>query len=475
MVAQAKRRYEVNSEYARPADGVTSSERYLTALCDRTFLSLWSYPNVYRVPGKELCDLLIVFEQHIIIFSDKHCVFPNSGNLDLDWARWYRRAIKKSAEQLYRAERWIRSQPDRIFLDSRCTKRFPLKLSPEADMKIHRVIVAHGAAARCSQELGGSGSLMVSSRIIRNDHVLGREARGIPFMVGQLDPAKGYVHVLDDMTLDVLLRTLDTVADFTAYLTKKEQLIQRGCGLAATGEEDLLGYYLTHVNADGEHDFVIDGQYSAIALDQGFWLDFIDSPERQRQLKANQVSYIWDHIIERFTQNFLRGTSHYISDTSLASHETILRFFAREPRTRRRMLMSAIMGMIQNTQPTWRRIQVFMPSRAGDPYFVFVIFPIPEHCSYDEYREVRMMFLDICCRVVKLDYPDALDIVGFATETSITDGRSEDAGYFDARAWTEELAAVARQDKESLNILTRPTRIEGVVRDFPDSDELSMT
>lgn len=312
---------------------------------------------------------------------------------------------------------------------------------------------------------------MVSSRVIGDDHALGRKAGGMPFMVGQVDPARGYVHVLDDMTLDVLLRTLDTVADFTAYLAKKEQFIQGGRSLAAAGEEDLLAYYLTHVNADGDHDFVFDGQYNAVTLDQGFWRDFIGSPERRRQLMANQVSYIWDHLIERFTENFLRGTSHFLSDTSLASHERILRFFAREPRTRRRMLMSAITDMIQKTQPTWRRIQVLMPSRPGDPYFVFVLFPIPERCSYDEYRRVRMIFLEICCRVVKLDFPDALDIVGFATETSGTIGRSEDAAYFDARVWTEELAAIARQDKETLNILTKPTRFESVVRDYPESNE----
>lgn len=60
------------------ADGITASERYLKKLCDRTFLSLWSYPNVYRDQsgaskgeGKEVCDLLVVFENHVIIFSDK--------------------------------------------------------------------------------------------------------------------------------------------------------------------------------------------------------------------------------------------------------------------------------------------------------------------------------------------------------------------------------------------------------------------
>jgi hypothetical protein len=87
------------------ADGVTESERYLKSLCDRTFLSLWSYPGVYRdqvsgkgTEGKEVCDLLVAFENHIIIFSDKDCQFPNSDRLELDWNRWFKRAVQKSAD-----------------------------------------------------------------------------------------------------------------------------------------------------------------------------------------------------------------------------------------------------------------------------------------------------------------------------------------------------------------------------------------
>jgi len=75
--------------------GVTVAERYLKRLCDRTFLSLWSYPGIYRDQGqtkssrqgKEVCDLLVVFDQDAIIFSDKDCEFPDSGNLRLDWSR----------------------------------------------------------------------------------------------------------------------------------------------------------------------------------------------------------------------------------------------------------------------------------------------------------------------------------------------------------------------------------------------------
>ena len=90
------------------ADGITESERYLKRLCERTFLSLWSYPGVYRDQGrsgkgdgKEVCDLFVVFENHVIIFSDKDCAFPDSGDLTKDWSRWFRKAVKKSADQVW--------------------------------------------------------------------------------------------------------------------------------------------------------------------------------------------------------------------------------------------------------------------------------------------------------------------------------------------------------------------------------------
>lgn len=148
--------------------GVTSAERLLGKLCDRAFLALWSYPGPYRDQGKvgnghgkELCDLLIVFEDHIIIFSDKDCQFPDTGNLQLDWSRWFRRAVLDGAKQVWGAEKWIKENPKRVFLDRACTRPFPIELPSPDRAKIHRIVVAHGAAERCTKELGGSGSLML--------------------------------------------------------------------------------------------------------------------------------------------------------------------------------------------------------------------------------------------------------------------------------------------------------------------------
>jgi hypothetical protein len=211
-------------------DGVTGAERYLQRLCGRTFLSLWSYPGVYRdqgqtansKEGKEVCDLLVVFENHVIIFSDKDCKFPDTGNITLDWSRWYRKAVLRSADQVWGAERWIKSHPDRLFLDRACTRRFPIQLPDLSNARFHRVVVAHDASRRCRELLGGSGSLMIVPRIIESMHYEGDDVH--PFHIGQVDPARGFVHVLDDTSLNVLLVNLDTISDFVSYLSRRKPL-----------------------------------------------------------------------------------------------------------------------------------------------------------------------------------------------------------------------------------------------------------
>ena len=153
--------------------GITPTEKYLVRLCERAFLRPWSYPNLYRNQGggKELCDVLIAFDRDVIIFSDKSCAYPDTGDDVTDWARWFKRSIRNSARQVYGAERWIRDHPDRIFLDPGCKHPLPLTLPPSEEMRIHRVVVARGAGERCSAFFGGdSGSLMVRNDLVGDSH-----------------------------------------------------------------------------------------------------------------------------------------------------------------------------------------------------------------------------------------------------------------------------------------------------------------
>jgi hypothetical protein len=85
---------------------------------------MWSYPHLYKDQGKkrggdgkELCDLLVVFGEHLLIFSDKDIELREDADTAIAWSRWYRKAVLDSAGQVFGAERWLREHPDRVFTD----------------------------------------------------------------------------------------------------------------------------------------------------------------------------------------------------------------------------------------------------------------------------------------------------------------------------------------------------------------------
>lgn len=457
------------------AQGVTPSERYLNDLCQQSFLSLWSYPGIFSDKnkrgtgdGQEICDMLVVFDEHVLIFSDKSCQFPETGDLELDWKRWYRRAIKKSAGQARKAEKWLKEHPKRVFLDRACTKRFPLNIPPANSAKYHLILVANGSEERCKVQFGGSGSLMLNSSLGQ----LGNkdELSSTPFMVGDLDPNRTFVHILTESTLDILLQTLDTISDFVWYLEKKEKLFRSDMSVIVPGEEDLLAFYLMQINNSGEHDFVIKGNYDAFCLEEGFWEDFCIHPQRQAQIEHNKISYLWDDLIERFSVHALNATQYFTTHTKLSETEIGLRFMAREPRTVRRLLMENLIDFYINTKVSMSRIKWCKPASPGGAYYVFLAFPQPEYASsYEEYREARRSLLEICLRVAKHKFPEALDLVGIASEPVREGvGSSEDLMYLDARNWSNEMDTDAAKLQRFFGLFTSVTFHHAHVKEYPD-------
>jgi SEC-C motif len=445
-----------------PAEGVTASERYLGELCKRSFLSLWSYPGIYRDQGrlvsagdgKEVCDLLIVFENHIIIFSDKHCQFPNSGDLQKDWGRWYRRAIRDSAKQVWGAERWIKQFPDCLFLDRECKVRFPIPLPDPSNAIFHRIVVAHDASRRFRELFGGSGSLMIASDVVGDAHL------DMPFMIGQVDPVRGYVHVFDDTALEIVMSTLDTITDFTGYLTKKEQFLTGNIRVAAAGEEELLAVYLRKLSASGEHDFVIDGNYDNVVFDEGMWKAFQNRPERLAQIESDKISYAWDDLIEKFAFHFMTGTQYFTSGKQVNEQEIMFRFLAREPRIRRRVLSESLHEVLERSIHSKRVLEarVMPPSGPGDPHYVFLFLRRKEGITDDQYRTVRMNLLADYCAVTKLRFPQAVHIIGIASEAGLPPQRSEDLIYLDASKWGPKDEARAEGIQKEMGILRKVTR-----------------
>ena len=279
--------------------------------------------------------------------------------------------------------------------------------------------------------------------------------------------------MFDDTALDIVLGTLDTVADFTAYLRKKEALLRSSLRVFAAGEEELLAHYLVHMDQDGTHGFSIPQGYGWVWIDEGEWERFTRSPKRQAQKAADEVSYTWDRLIETFNRHILAGTYHYATDPAPRVREGIVRFLAAEPRFRRRVLSKALVGQIESYPRGKKDIKstrVIPPRVEGDPYYLFLVFGRPSYVELqEEYREGRRKLLEFYCRAVKHKFPDALDVIGIATEPGKVGSRSEDAVWLNARDWTPELQNEAAALRRDLNLLNETKTTSFHEKEYPDA------
>jgi hypothetical protein len=463
---------------ARPViirgQGVTLSERYLAKIADKSFLNLWSYPNTFidkqsggKGNGKELCDLLVVCGDHILIFSDKSVGWPAGDDTILAWKRWYRRAILKSVEQIRGAERWIAKFPDRIFTDPRCTQRLPIILPPPERRKVHRIVVALGAGDACRKYFNeGTGSLLIHPDTKDSDHYDGEHI--VPFTVGDVDSEGPFVNVLDDATFDVVLGELDTITDLTRYLAKKEQLIRSGRLISAAGEEELVAYYMTHMNSSGEHDFTkpdgTDLGDAQVAFAAGFYQGLVGNKQYQAKKKADEISYVWDKLIEEFTNNLLAGTS-IIPDgisSELSELENGIRYMALVPRFKRRLFGEAIIGALEKSKGVDRFARSLLPG-PDDPdqetAFFFMTMAVPDFelpDGYNGYRKTRQKFLQVYAYALAEKFRHLKRVVGIATEARIeinNGGSSEDLIVIEPTGWTDEFVAELEKSKKTLDIM----------------------
>lgn len=212
---------------------VNESEALLAEQSRKTFLSLWSYQNPYYGPGKELCDVLIVIGDDVIIMSDKACIYGDGDDKLISWKRWYRKAVSSSVRQLRGALKQIRISPGGIFTDSRASSPFPLQFPPPERARYFLVAIAKGAEQACTDEIGTPGLILDTAC----------ENGEIPFQIGTFASEGGFVHVFSGSTVQAIFSCFDTATDFVDYLSRKEAALEK-CRWVVVGEENLVGAYV---------------------------------------------------------------------------------------------------------------------------------------------------------------------------------------------------------------------------------------
>ncbi len=472
--------------------GVTENERYLASLAEKSFLNLWSYPSPYRDQrtggngrgdGKELCDLLVVCGDHIIIFSEKSIQWP-SGELSIAWSRWVKRAVMAAAKQAQGAERWIEEYPHRIFLDRNCENPFPIEFPEPARRKFHHVVVARGASDQCKEYFEGhSGSLMIQPSLKGDLNWPRDPSTATPFSVGDVSPDGSFVHVLDDVSLEIIMRELDTVRDFTDYLEKKKEFVRSGRLLRAHGEENLLAYYAVRVNEEEDHDFVVDEASAPITIFREHYEKWVTDPRYRAKKKADKTSYIWDEFITLFTDHMLNGTSITLDDHKfeLSKNELGVRYMALEMRFRRRSHGEAIMGALERgiTEDAFFRMML-APADARDNETAFFIMTfkyqdwMEDKGGYEQYRRKRTERAMIYAHGVLERYPHLKRIVGISREPPKQGrGVSEDLIYAEQSDWSDEERLRIRDNCKELGVLQQPLNMRPVVGDeYPELTQI---
>ena len=120
---------------------MTPSEKYVSELCEKSFLPFWSFPNPIGKKGKELCDIFVVCHNTIIIISVKDITVSQHKNESIQYKRWAKKAITDSSDQIHGAERFLENV-DEVFSKNRKNK---IKLPPKKSRIIHRIAIAFGS------------------------------------------------------------------------------------------------------------------------------------------------------------------------------------------------------------------------------------------------------------------------------------------------------------------------------------------
>lgn len=469
--------------------GFTSTERNLAAVADKIFLNLWTYPNLFKSDGKELCDLLVVCGDDVLVFSDKNIAWQKNDDFHLSWSRWYRRAVEESAIQINGAARHLREHPGELFLDAACKERFPLALPPIERRRVHHIAVALGASEACAAHYKKSrGYFPITPNLKGKGHVDSASESWKPFAIGDVQPDGAFIHVFGEPALELLANELDTVTDFARYLGRREHIMRSGQLLPVAGEDDLLGFYLLSGGPDKEHDFSRpDGkalrQEEKLQIPSGTYDGLAAQSAFKARKEADIVSYVWDRLLGQFTASILAGEAEgaFGDESSPGEAEEGLRSMALEPRLRRRLLGSSVSDAMKQaeTAKADHFARIMAPGKHSvDETVGYILLILAHHGeapgdAYNEYRQRRLVMLHAYCLNVLRDNRGLKRAVGIGIDASskVTGrkGGSEDFYGLEVGAWTPELEKQAQKIKEDFGLLKADnvTLTETGVDEFP--------
>jgi hypothetical protein len=401
-----------------------NSEQFVYDICQKSFLSLWSYVNPQgKKPNKELCDILVVFDPHIIVISVKKSELKNSGDSEVDKNRWLRTTIIESIQQLDGAIRFLNKNKNHHVVKKDGT--LGIELPPINRRVYHRIAVAFGSR---------------------------RE-----IMIGSGGDRGNFTHVFEEQSFTILLQHLDTITDFVQYLMDKEAFLSQSSVMINGGEENLLAYYLFK----GRQFPQSPGAYY---LEDFSWTVLNLKTEFLAKLKRDQESYIWDKLIENICEG---GFSTPTWDgPSQSESEKALRVLASENRFSRRVLgkfYSEFLHLSKSSQLRSRYLK--SPSGIG---YVFVV-----NESRNDLEDRKLILIGRCCASLFAN-SDCSTVIGIGTnipKQKPIEGYSTDLIMLhkEVEEWPSKYLEIGRLFRDELGFFKNVTETHTYEDEYPSS------
>jgi hypothetical protein len=335
---------------------MTPSEKYVSELCEKSFLPFWSFPNPIGKKDKELCDVLVVCGNTIIIISVKDIALSTHTDKSIVYERWVKKAIHDSVTQIYGAERYL-SSVDEVFLKNKKTK---IKLPAKETRVIYRIAIAFGSSTDFPLPTGNFG--------------------------------KGFVSVFDEDSTYTILKELDTITDFTNYLIAKENFISDK-RILIPNEVDFLAFYL---QTGLEIDFPID----TIISSNNLWDEYIKTDEYSEWQTNIMVSYIWDSMISQIHKFHVNNT---LTEDKRHEIEEAIRTINLEPRINRIELGKILEDAIK------KKVNARMLRPLLNSNHSYVLMPLT-----DKNWEEKEGELELRCMVARHENPSAEKVIGIS-------------------------------------------------------------
>lgn len=284
------------------------------------------------------------------------------------------------------------------------------------------------------------------------------------------------VHVFDSHTLPIILEELDTIYDFQQYILAKEDAIRRYDNICYCGEEDLLAHYYQNFNEQSGRYYIgtKEEEYTGLYLEEGYWERFIGNKQYLLKKELDQISYLWDMLLQRTLQHAL--DDELTGNVSIYNESNPIMEMAKEPRFSRRLLGERLDFAIRNypIKPGFFRYTSFTQSFYPEKGYVFLqVHNTDTNHDSETFRPVRKAMLEVACGVAKNKYPHLQCVIGIAMDApKFTDINSEDFILLDCREWPDAI----RQDYQELNKKWRFFESKncimqtGTVEEFPNAE-----